>query len=80
MKNYISPAVTIIDIQSTTLMVASDSTIDKTTMRNYKGSAIEVSDLKAVQQSIGNTTFTKGQGSDGSGNRSKDNSWSVWDD
>ena len=78
MKNYISPAVTIIDIQLTTLMGTSGPT--KATMRNYKGSAIEVSDLKAVQQSIGNTTFTKGQGSDGSGNRSKDNSWSVWDD
>lgn len=80
MKNYISPAVTIIDIQSTTLMGASDSTIDKTTMRNYKGSTIDVSDLKAVQQSMGNTTFIKGQGSGGTGNRSKDNSWSVWDD
>ena len=78
MKNYISRALTIIDIQLTTLMGTSGPT--KETMRNYKGSAIEVSDLKAVQQSIGNTTFTKGQGSDGSGNRSKDNSWSVWDD
>lgn len=78
MKNYISPAVTIIDIQSTTLMEA--STIDKTTMRNYQGSAIEVSELKTVQQSMGNTTFIKGQGSDGSGNRSKEETWSVWDD
>ena len=78
MKNYISRALTIIDIQLTTLMGTSGPTTE--TMRNYKGSAIEVSDLKAVQQSIGNTTFTKGQGSDGSGNRSKDNSWSVWDD
>ena len=78
MKNYISPAVTIIDIQLTTLMGTSGPT--KETIRNYKGSAIEVSELKTVQQSMGNTTFTKGQGSDGSGNRSKDNSWSVWDD
>ncbi len=78
MKNYISPAVTIIDIQSTTLMEASN--IDKTTMRNYQGSAIEVSELKTVQQSMGNTTFIKGQGSDGSGNRSKEETWSVWDD
>ena len=80
MKNYIRRAVTIIDIQLTTLMGTSGPTIDKTTMRNYKGSAIEVSELKTVQQSMGNTTFIKGQGSDGSGNRSKDNSWSVWDD
>lgn len=78
MKNYISPAVTIIDIQLTTLMGTSGPT--KETIRNYQGSAINVSDLKTVQQSMGNTTFIKGQGSDGSGNRSKEETWSVWDD
>lgn len=79
MKNYISPAVTIIDIQLTTLMETSGGPT-KETIRNYQGSAINVSDLKTVQQSMGNTTFIKGQGSDGSGNRSKEETWSVWDD